>query len=191
MKKLLLTGFGPFLEHTNNPSEIIANKLNGLSIGQYNIISHILEVSFDEVYQAIPKLLEAEKPDLVINLGLASDRNAITPELFAINYFNSIHPDNKGKITQHTKIISDIDALAAYYSPIDWTKALQELRNLNIPCELSTSAGNYVCNQTSYLFNYEISKKNYSTKQSFIHIPNNLSINQLIDAIRIIIQNIN
>ena len=46
MKKLLLTGFEPFLSFTVNPTMRIVEELNGLEIAGYKIVGRVLPVDF-------------------------------------------------------------------------------------------------------------------------------------------------
>nr|WP_321164169.1 hypothetical protein [Tepidibacillus decaturensis] len=71
MKKLLLTGFEPFLDFPFNPSQVIANQLNGKTIGQYQVVGKILPVEFSRSAKVLLDYFYQEKPDVVISLGLA------------------------------------------------------------------------------------------------------------------------
>ena len=46
MKKLLLTGFEPFLSFTVNPTMKIVEELHGTTIGEYEVMSRVLSVDF-------------------------------------------------------------------------------------------------------------------------------------------------
>jgi pyroglutamyl-peptidase len=188
MLKLLLTGFKPFLNYDKNPTEQLVKNLDGLTIGDFQINSWVFNVDYQETLNSIPALLEEINPDLVLNLGLAGERFAITPEKVALNYIDSKNPDNAGNIIQNQKIKEDGEN--AYFTKIKWDEIIPLLKDQEVPCELSTSAGTYVCNQVSYLFNYEIEKNNMSCAQSFIHVPNNLDPSILEKALKTIIQSI-
>jgi len=188
MNKLMLTGFGPFLSHDKNPSQEIVKKFNNRIIGNFEIFSWVFNVSYKEVYNSVPALIEEIEPDIIINLGLGSDRYAITPEVVALNYIDSKEPDIEGSIIQGSKVMDG--GANAYFSEINWDTALKVLAENEIPSMISTNAGTYVCNQTSYLFNYEIEKRKLNIKQGFIHIPNTLNFKVLEKSIELIIQNI-
>lgn len=188
MKKLMLTGFGPFLSHDKNPSQEIVKKFNNQLIGDFEIFSWVFNVSYKEVYDLVPALLDEIKPDIIINLGLSSKRHAITPEVVALNYIDSKESDNEGEVIQGSKVIDG--GANAYFSKINWDKALKVLSENEIPSKISTNAGTYVCNQTSYLFNFEIEKRKLNIKQGFIHIPNTLNFKVLEKSIELIIKNI-
>lgn len=84
-KKLLLTGFEPFLDFSINPTMKIAEELNEAAIGDYTITSHILSVDFHKAGKQLLQLIEETKPDAIISLGLAGGRFKINPERIAIN----------------------------------------------------------------------------------------------------------
>lgn len=89
MKHVLLTGFEPFGEHKVNPSQQIAERLNGETIAGARITSLVLPVAFGkDTAQVLPAIEELE-PALVLSLGLAAGRSTIDVEMFAINHRNA------------------------------------------------------------------------------------------------------
>lgn len=97
MKKLLLTGFEPFLSFTVNPTMKIVEELNGTKIGSYEVMSRVLSVDFKQSGDQLIHYLKELKPDAVISLGLAGGRYKITPERVAINVKDGA-ADNQGHI---------------------------------------------------------------------------------------------
>lgn len=95
MKKLLLTGFEPFLSFTVNPTMRIVEELDGTTIGDYEVISRVLSVDFGQSGAQLIHHLEEIKPDAVMSLGLAGGRYKITPERIAINVKDGA-ADNQG-----------------------------------------------------------------------------------------------
>ncbi len=173
MKKLLLTGFGPFLENEINPTESLANGLNGKSVGDYKIVSRVLPVSYKRTPLELSKALLEVRPDAVLCLGLAADRAHITPELVAINYYHSQEQDNDGEIVLE-KVLCD-EGPPAYFSTLPARKISQAISELGIPSKVSTTAGTYVCNQTMYQLAKSLESFGKKIPWGFIHIPNNLS----------------
>lgn len=186
MKKLLLTGFNHFLNHPTNPSEDLLKNYNYLD-DNLEIVKWIFPVEYETVSQQVPALLEELDPDYVINLGYASDRYAITPEIATLNYIDSESPDNNGVIIKSRRIIEN--APNAFFSQFNWASAMEDLKKQNIPCHLSTNAGTYLCNYISYLFQYYIEQDNSECKQGFVHIPM-MDIKVLSNALDIFIKNI-
>jgi len=85
MKKLLLTGFVPFLEYTVNPSQQVVEKLNGRQVGAYEVCGQLLPVEFFRSAAVLIETFERIQPDAVISLGLSPGRDRVTPERIAIN----------------------------------------------------------------------------------------------------------
>ena len=106
MKKLLLTGFEPFLQFKINPTDEIVKSLNGKTIGDYEIIGVTLPVDYEKSEQQILHTIEQVNPDAVVSLGLAAGRFKITPERIAINVKDGA-ADNKGVTLQDQLIDND------------------------------------------------------------------------------------
>src|SRR5690606_36916496 len=95
MRKLLLTGFEPFLDFTVNPTRKIVEELDGDLIGDYEIIGKMMPVDFNASGKMLLDFVAEENPDAVISLGLAAGRYKITPERIAINLKDGA-ADNEG-----------------------------------------------------------------------------------------------
>ena len=166
--RILLTGFVNFLDHPYNPTQMVAEALNQTEIDGSKVYSHILPVSFKEACLEIKRLLEDEGPwDLHISLGLASTRTKITPEAIAINLIhNPERPDNLG----HCAFLAPLlpGAPEALLSTLPHQKILEELKRANLPSEVSTSAGAYVCNAVMFQALHTLNK---SIPSGFVHLP--------------------
>lgn len=187
MKKLLITGFNSFLDHSSNPSEELVRQFKTPSFEHFDISKWIFPVEYAEVRNQIPVLLEEINPDFIINFGYASDRYCITPEIAALNYIDSDSADNKGTIIRNTRIIEN--APNAFFANLNWQNYLKSLKEHDIPQKISSDAGTYVCNFTSYLFQYHIADLKLDTKQGFVHIPK-MDIKVLDKALELLIQNL-
>ena len=82
--KILVTGFGSFLDNNENPSSEIL-KLLPKSIYGNEIITVELPVVYDQAFNVLRPLIEKYQPKLIINLGLASGRTKISLEQVALN----------------------------------------------------------------------------------------------------------
>ncbi|RKJ31627.1 peptidase C15, partial [Butyricicoccus sp. 1XD8-22] len=85
MKKILLTGFEPFLDYKVNPTMKIVEELNGNSINGHEIVGWILPVDFEQSAKLLLEKIDEVNPDVVVSLGLAGGRYKITPERIAVN----------------------------------------------------------------------------------------------------------
>lgn len=165
MKKLLLTGFGPFLQFTLNPTEEVVKALHNTVIGDFTIVGNILPVEFEAAKTNIRDLIANEQPDAVIALGLAGGRSKITPERVAINVMDGAK-DNAG----HTPVDEEIIAGAndGYFSTLPIRQMVNNLIEAGYPSEISNTAGTYVCNLVMYTLMHET---NGTIPAGFIHIP--------------------
>lgn len=166
--KVIVTGFEAFLSHQENPTEAILKKLPK-ALHNNEIITCLLPVEFDHSFTRLKQLVEIEKPDVVIMLGLAGGRTSISPERVAINIDHSKSPDNNG-ITKHHSIINK-SGKNAYFSRLPLEDIVMRLTELGIQTAISNSAGTYVCNHVFYHMMDYIAQTNNSMKAGFIHIP--------------------
>lgn len=167
-KTLLLTGFEPFGEHALNPTELIVQALDGEEIGDCTIKSMVLPVVFGESGDMLIKAIAEVKPDVVLCLGLAADRQEISVERLAVNLDDAEIPDNAGKQPTDHKISAD--GPGAYWSSLPVKNIVTVLNAENIPAALSMSAGTFVCNHVFYRL-MESLEKQPEIKGGFIHIP--------------------
>ncbi len=181
MKTLLLTGFGPFAEHSENPTEPLVRELNDKLINGFKVTSHILPVEYDSSIIELDSLIEELNPDVIINLGLAADREEITPELIAVNYQHSKTQDNSGAVRQFSKI--NTKGKESFLSTLPLEKIINALNQTSIPTSLSSTAGTYVCNTVMYHCLKKTQQEKRNCRSGFIHIPENLTQEELIKAL--------
>lgn len=165
MKKLLLSGFEPFLGFPINPTEAIVKALDGKEIGDYVVHGLLLPVDYET---AGPRMLEAiddVKPDAVISLGLAAGRLQITPERIAINCRDG-EPDNSGVALQDAPIVED--GPDGYFSTLPIRKMVNVLNESGYPAKISDTAGTYLCNNIMYTVRHAVGNE---VKAGFVHIP--------------------
>lgn len=167
-KRLLLTGFVPFLEFSVNPTEEIVRALDGEIIGDYEIISRVLPVDFQESERQILQHVTTVQPDAVISLGLAAGRTHITPERIAINRKDGA-PDNNGVQCEDEPISAE--GPDGYFSTLPIRAMVNHLKEGGYPAKISNSAGTYLCNNVMYAVLHKITTENKQTKAGFIHIP--------------------
>ncbi|BDG47593.1 MULTISPECIES: pyroglutamyl-peptidase I [Parageobacillus] len=168
MKKLLLTGFVPFLEFPINPTEQIAKNLDEKIIGDYQVYGRILPVDFSESAAKCLEYLEQIQPDVVISLGLAAGRTKITPERIAINCKDG-GPDNRGMQAQDERIVED--GPAAYFSTLPVRRFVNVLNEKGYPAQISNTAGTYLCNNVMYSVLHKVQSENMPVKAGFVHLP--------------------
>lgn len=168
MKKLLLTGFEPFLHYTVNPTMRIVEELDGKVIGGYQIVSKVMRVDFKSSGTQLINLLEEIQPDVHISLGLAAGRYKITPERIAINIKDG-DSDNEGNKPEDELIQESGEP--GYLSTLPIRKMVNKLIEIGLPAEISNSAGTYLCNNVMYEGLHYAKANNSKLLSGFIHIP--------------------
>ena len=104
--KILVTGFDPFGGEKINPAIEAVKRLPD-EIDGNQIVKLEVPTIFYQSAKVVKEKIIAEKPDMVINVGQAGGRAAITPERIAINFQAGSTPDNSGKGPKEGKIESD------------------------------------------------------------------------------------
>lgn len=166
MKKLLITGFEPFGGEQINPSWDAVLRLPD-EVGEYKLTKLCIPVVFSESAEIVINKAKQLCPDVILCIGQAGGRRAITPEFVGINIRHATIPDNKGNQPQDEPII--LSGENALFSTIPVRKLAQAINESGITSAVSYSAGAYVCNDVIYaLLAYF---KNTQTKVGFIHVP--------------------
>lgn len=168
MKKLLLTGFEPFLKYPINPTMEVVGYLDGKEINDYKVYGKILSVDFAKSGIQLVEEIDELKPDAVVSLGLAGGRFKINPERIAINC-NDGPADNTGWKPSGEPIYSAGDDGIFSTLPID--KMVEGLVEAELPAAISNTAGTYLCNNVMYHGLYHTKTKGMNIPSGFIHIP--------------------
>lgn len=168
--RVLVTGFEPFLGHAINPTERIVNELDGVVVGEVEVIGATMPVAFSKSSVRVIELYEEVKPDAVIMLGLAAGRNRITPERVAINCSDG-DVDNEGVALEDAPIREG--GPAAYFSTLPIRKMVNDLNEAAIPAQISNTAGTYLCNQVMYTLLDYLKEREIVCPAGFVHIPAN------------------
>jgi pyroglutamyl-peptidase I len=168
MKKVLITGFGPFGKHTDNPSLKAVNLLPS-QFDSLEIIKAELPVSFEKAFATLKNLIETHKPSIVICAGLAANREKISVERIAINVNDCTIQDNDG--TKFSDDIIDYAAPSSWFSNLPCTQIVKKLNEANLPAEVSNSAGTFVCNNVFFNLMSHINYTSPDIKGGFIHLP--------------------
>ena len=107
------------------------------------------------------------QPDLILCIGQAGGRDAVTPERIAVNIRDARIQDNAGNQPRGEFVVPD--GPAAYFATVPVTEMAEAIRNAHVPATVSNSAGAFVCNDVLYtlLHHYHGS----TTRVGFIHVP--------------------
>lgn len=179
MKKVLLTGFGPFGKESINPALLVIRELDnhkvvlkkGVKNPEVKIVSKELSVVFSKAINEFITTVETTNPDMILSIGQAGGRMGISLERIGINVADANIPDNEKNKPRDKPIVSG--GPAAYFTTIDIRNTFNEIREAGIPVRVSNSAGTYVCNNLIYgALHFLTSNEKFSKiKYGFIHIP--------------------
>ena len=166
MKQLLITGFDPFGGASVNPAREAVMALPDV-VGDYALTKLEIPTVFGLAAETVLRAAEALCPDVILCVGQAGGRAAITPEVVAINLREASIPDNLGYTPQNQPVVAH--APAAYFSTLPVRAMVDEVKAAGVPCSLSYSAGVFVCNDLLYalLHHYD----GTDTRVGFVHIP--------------------
>lgn len=165
-KRLLITGFDPFGGENANPAALAVMDLPD-TVEDYVLCKLIIPTVFEKAGARVLEAAADFQPDVILCVGLAGGRDAVTPERIAVNIRDARIPDNEGN--QPTGQFVVPEGPAAYFATVPVEKMAQAIRNAQIPAAVSNTAGTFVCNDVLYtlLHHYAGSE----TKVGFIHVP--------------------
>ena len=166
MRKILVTGFEPFDKSSLNPSKSIVRELEQDS-SLVNLETRILPVDFKSAAKLLIEKVDSAKPDVVICLGQAEGRSAITPERVAINIDDARIPDNAGNKPTDAPIV--IGGPDAYFSTLPVKNLVTVIESVGAPAALSLSAGTFLCNHVFYALQHHC--RDRKIESGFIHVP--------------------
>lgn len=176
--KILLTGFEPFGLLTENPSQVVTEALSMLKWDNAEVRHLILPVEFIVAHERITDFYRGEWfPDIVLHLGVASSRQTITLERFAVNMMDTANSDNTGYRPNEVPIITD--APLAYQATMPCKGIVEYLREMGLEAKISNSAGTFVCNAVLFtslhiLSTYSLKMSHHTARDiscGFIHLP--------------------
>lgn len=170
-RPVLLTGFDAFGGDSVNPSWWLAQALHRRQIAGHRVVAAQLPTVFGDSIERLQALLDRHRPALVICLGLAAGRAALSLERIAINVDDARIADNAGAQPIDEPVIAA--APAAYFSTLP-IKAMQAAINgAGIPAEISQTAGTFVCNHVFYALMHRLATVPAlrRARGGFIHVP--------------------
>ncbi len=165
MKKqplVLLTGFAPFGGESVNPSWLALCALP--AVENARVVRAQLPVSFDGAADTLQRLAAALRPDILLMVGQAAGRDAITVERVGINLMDAAIADNDGYQPADQPIAKN--GADAYFSTLPTRKMVQAMNAAGVPTKLSYTAGTYVCNLLLYTALHTL-----HVPSGFIHVP--------------------
>lgn len=169
MKKVLVTAFDAFGDADTNPSELVVGQL-ATTISGAHVHTAVIPTVFHSSATNVFDLVASIAPDVIIMLGQAAGRSAITPERVAINVDDARIPDNAGALPIDKPIVAG--GPAVYFSTLPIKAITKAISDTGIPASVSNTAGTFVCNHVFYAVMHHLTQSDYRhTRAGFIHIP--------------------
>lgn len=166
MKRILITGFDPFGGSQVNPSWLAVEQLPEV-IGEFMLRKRMLPTIYGQAAQIVLEEAAAFNPDVILCIGVAANRSAVTPERIAVNIRDARIADNAGNCPQGEPIAAD--GPAAYFATVPVEKMVGAIQAVQLPAAVSNTAGTFVCNDTLYSLLHHFSGT--ATRVGFIHVP--------------------
>ena len=168
MKTLLLTGFEPFGGDAINSSWELVRRLDGERISGLRVQAVQLPCVFARSGAALAEALRACRPAVVLAVGQAASRSALSFERVAVNWIDARIPDNAGAQPVDAPVRPGGPAARFTTLPIKAMAAAS--RAAGVPAEISFSAGSFVCNQLFYELQTQLQRRR-GVRGGFLHVP--------------------
>lgn len=168
--KILVSAFDPFGGESINPA-LEAVKGMPDEISGAEIIKLEIPTVFHKSAQKLREKALEVKPDMILAVGQAGGRFAITPERVAINQDDARIPDNEGN--QPIDVPIQEDGAPAYFATLPIKAMVEKIKEAGVPAAVSNSAGTFVCNHIMYnaLHLTATESELAGVKAGFIHVP--------------------
>lgn len=165
-RKLLITGFDPFGGASINPAWE-AVKLLPDAIGDFELTKLEIPTVFGLATEKVLEKAAEVCPDVILCIGQAGGRAAVTPERIGVNIRDAKIADNAGN--QPVGQFVAEEGPAAYFATVPVMAMADAIRAAGLPGQVSNSAGAFVCNDTLYGVLHHYAGTN--VKVGFIHVP--------------------
>ena len=166
MKHLLITGFDPFGGETVNPAWEAVSRLPDL-LGDHRLTKLQIPTVFGCAAERVLAAAAQDAPDVILCVGQAGGRDAVTPERVAINCMDARIPDNAGNQPREKPVIpGGPDGIFSTVPVRDMADAIEKA---GIPGKVSNTAGTFVCNDTLYRLLHHYAGT--AVRVGFIHVP--------------------
>lgn len=172
MLKILVTGFESFHKIDINPTEAVLKKLPEKH-QSHQIVTKVLPVVYGEAFKTLLPIILNEKPDVILLMGYAGNRDKLTIERVAINCRDASIPDNTNVQFVDTPI--NPKGKSAFFSTLKIREISNAWNDLGISSSISNSAGTYVCNDLMYQTLEYIDNNNLDIHAGFVHVPSHIN----------------
>ena len=156
--KVLVTGFDPFGGESINPA-YEAVKMLPDEIAGAQIIKREIPTSFTRGTAEVVRQ---------IDVGQAGGAAGLRVERVAINLADARIPDNDGAQPVDEPLVQD--GAPAYFAKLPVKAMVRGVQAKGYPCQLSYTAGTYVCNAVMYTVLHTVQSDPH-IRAGFVHVP--------------------
>lgn len=171
---VLLTGFAPFDGAEVNESwEAVRRAALALRAEGIAVEARELPVEFGRASALLAEAVRELRPRLVIAVGLAAGRTALTPERVAVNIRDARIPDGAGASPIDEPVVPG--GPVGYFSTLPIKAMTAALTADGIPGAVSQTAGTYVCNDVFFALQHLLATdpdlSGSGIRGGFVHVP--------------------
>lgn len=165
-RRLLITGFEPFGDGQINPSWEAVRRLP-MTVGDFELCKLLIPTVFGAAAETVLEVAKAFRPHVILCVGQAGGRAAVTPERIAVNIRDAKIPDNEGNRPVGECV--NKEGPAAYFATVPVMAMAEAIQKKGLQGMVSNSAGAFVCNDTLYALLHHYAGTD--TKVGFVHVP--------------------
>jgi pyroglutamyl-peptidase len=169
MPRVLVTGFGPFPDAPQNPTEGLMRVLAAEppeKFGAGTLKAVVLKTDYRRSWSALRRLYSSFAPNVVLHFGLSSRIDVIHLERAGRNLVDRAKPDAAGYAPSSSLLSKTGPEVIA--STLPTAEIVAALKQAGFPAALSDDAGDYVCNATLYRsLRASLGARNIG----FVHVP--------------------
>lgn len=178
-----VTGFGPFGKVVDNPTSVLCKKLHSrresfARHGIHFVGIDITEVSAEAADRKAASIIEAMRgqpgPACILHMGVAVGIPKLHLESRAVNLANFVIPDVRGWVAQNVEIVPGGPRHA--FTALPLAELMCELRDAGVDCDVSSSAGSYICNYIYYASLTQASA--VGVPVLFVHVPSFATVSE-------------
>lgn len=145
------------MSHATNPSEQAVRRF--AQLGMPGVVADVLPVDVELAPLRALELVQEHGAVAVVAFGLQSGRSSVMVERLAVNLYE--HGGSSRALTPRGPV--------AYWSTLPVVDIRNAIRDAGLDCELSLSAGAFVCNALLYR------ALEAGVPAAFVHLPEGLS----------------
>jgi len=166
--RALVTGFEPFGGADVNTSFTAVRRLPR-RIGALDVWTALLPTSYARSAAVLEREIARVGPDIVLCVGEANERTALSIERIAINVQDARIADNDGRQPVDVPVVAG--GPSAYFATLPVRAIEDALHAAGLAAEISNSAGTFVCNHVFYALMHFGATTAGNFRAGFLHVP--------------------